>query len=342
MVHNIYIDALEYTGYDVSKQIKNKTIFVKYGSATPKRILSNIGYGWSSTEDGMSTEEFGKSFKPDIEAFEKSDICCASYVAYVVFNYLPNIARVDTSKYTQPESKINVSSWLVALEEWIENKLANRVEPDDEDFEWDSIPIGSVLIFGNGEHIALYAGEYNELHFVTHVGNERGPEIHTVEELSVSECGELSEIYVPKYATSKSKIRIISKNESSEFVKNGLFCFYSIMNSKTEIIEYVSTKDDVIEIELPIGEYCVSFVSTKKDFQIVGAKNPVIERLKSKPVTSYNVKITKTYNEVVSVTFYYDKISEKTKTDIIEEIKEQQNRNPVNFLFGFENILPPK
>lgn len=97
MLDNVYLDALEYTGYKVQAQKDDGTVFKKYsGGATA--YLSKISYGLNK----YGTETVAKSgtatgLAPDIAGFESSGLCCASYVSYVYYNYLPNIAGIDTS-----------------------------------------------------------------------------------------------------------------------------------------------------------------------------------------------------------------------------------------------------
>lgn len=44
MLENKYLDALEYTGYNVKSQKSDGTIFVKYGSQVSSSVRSDIGY----------------------------------------------------------------------------------------------------------------------------------------------------------------------------------------------------------------------------------------------------------------------------------------------------------
>ena len=102
MLDNVFLDALEYTGYKVQAQRDDGTIFKKYsGGATA--YLSKISYGLNK----YGTETVAKSgtatgLAPDIAGFESSGLCCASFVSYVYYNYLPNIAGIDTSSATRP------------------------------------------------------------------------------------------------------------------------------------------------------------------------------------------------------------------------------------------------
>ena len=86
MLDNVFLDALEYTGYKVQAQRDDGTIFKKYsGGATA--YLSKISYGLNK----YGTETVAKSgtatgLAPDIAGFESSGLCCASFVSYVYYN----------------------------------------------------------------------------------------------------------------------------------------------------------------------------------------------------------------------------------------------------------------
>ena len=101
---NIFMDSLVYTGYNIEKHRADGLMWV-YVLASQKRgkgWLSQIGYqgyamGYETTADG----------KPDIDLFvRKGGLVCATYVNYVYFNYLPNVAGIDTSFLNKPASPI--------------------------------------------------------------------------------------------------------------------------------------------------------------------------------------------------------------------------------------------
>ena len=103
MLDNVYLDALAYTGYGVQAQKNDGTIFKTYGSRATA-YGSDISYGLvkygteTVTKSGTAT-----GLAPDIAGFESSGLCCASYVSYVYYNYLPNIAGIDTSFVLYPD-----------------------------------------------------------------------------------------------------------------------------------------------------------------------------------------------------------------------------------------------
>lgn len=91
MLDNVFLDALEYTGYKAQNQKDDGTIFKKYSSGATA-YLSKISYGLNK----YGTETVAKSgtatgLAPDIAGFESNGLCCASFVSYVYYNYLPNI-----------------------------------------------------------------------------------------------------------------------------------------------------------------------------------------------------------------------------------------------------------
>ena len=189
MLNNIFLNALEYTGYDVQKQISNGTIYRNYGSSgTPKNVTSNIPYSLSAIASGLETTNSGK---PNIRHFENYGLCCGSYVSYVYYNYLPNVAKISTSSLAQPYSKCSVESWETAIRKWIDNgtgKSISFTQNGNGSLRTSSdIPIGSVVIFKSSgyryAHVAVYAGYYNGKHFITHCGGDEGPCIQAIDSL---------------------------------------------------------------------------------------------------------------------------------------------------------------
>ena len=193
---NIFWDSLIYTGYNMEKHLADGLMWEYILAATKeeKGWLSNIGYaggswGYETTPDG----------KPDIEYFEKHGLVCASYLAYVYFNYLPNVAGIDTSVLAKPTLSYSANDWYLACQKWVEDGYSRTIdfkasrsggmikyEPAEE------IPIGSIICFRNlsnseGDfcrHVCIYAGYKNGYHWVYHVGNDNGPEFCAVERMS--------------------------------------------------------------------------------------------------------------------------------------------------------------
>lgn len=189
MLNNVFLNALEYTGYDVQRQISNGTIYRNYGSSgTPNSVTSNIPYSLSAIASGLETTNSGK---PNIRHFENYGLCCGSYVSYVYYNYLPNVAKISTLNLAQPYSKCSVESWETAIRKWIDNGTGKNIgftQNSNGSLKTSSdIPIGSVVIFKSSgyryAHVAVYAGYYNGKHFITHCGGDEGPCIQAIDSL---------------------------------------------------------------------------------------------------------------------------------------------------------------
>lgn len=197
--NNVFMDALLYTGYNMSKHRADGMMWQYVPSADKAGLgyLSNITYGGGSS--GYETDSNGK---PDIAYFERNDLVCASYVSYVYFNYLPNVAGIDTSPLTQPSNSLSASSWYVAAQDWVEKGYSEYIP-----FEYDilgglgssfirftpsrEIPAGSLVFFFNPKttssvpcHISIYAGYVNGYHWLYHVGNKNGPEFCAVQRMN--------------------------------------------------------------------------------------------------------------------------------------------------------------
>ena len=193
--NNIFWDSLVYTGYNIEKHISDGLMwhYVLAANKRGKGWLSDITYAGGST--GYETTEEGL---PDISFFEKHGLVCASYVSYVYFNYLPNVAGVDTSDLTMPERSYSANDWYTAAKDWVEQGYSEMISfeasltpagfikftPEEE------IPIGSIIAFCDSRnksdycsHVVIYAGYENDYNWVYHVGNENGPEFCSVERM---------------------------------------------------------------------------------------------------------------------------------------------------------------
>ncbi len=190
---NVFLDALQYTGYNLEKHRKDGKMW-QYILSNDKKWrgwLSNITYGGGSS--GLETTADGL---PNIKAFERNGLVCASFATYVYFNYLPNIAKIDTSCLDKAEKTWNAQSFYLATQKWLQKGYTynigftakNRAEgiefhPDEE------IPIGSIIVFRDldspgkkeADHITIYVGKKNGYHWVIQTGNKNGPEFCAVE-----------------------------------------------------------------------------------------------------------------------------------------------------------------
>ncbi len=204
IVSNIFTDSLVYTGYNLAKH-NNSGLRWTYILASQKRNkgwLSKIGYGGGST--GYETTADGK---PDIAYFEKRGLVCASFVSYVYYNYLPNVAGIDTSMLTRPNDSKNAHDVYNAALNWVKKGYSELIPfeasiSSGKRIKFRSskdIPIGSIMVFcktsqknssnPRGGHVAIYAGYSKnaageENHWVIHVGNDNGPEFCSVERMN--------------------------------------------------------------------------------------------------------------------------------------------------------------
>ncbi len=209
---NVFLDALGYTGYNLARERASGRMFASgsnYVLCNQKRglgWLSNITYDDSGRATGYETTPQGL---PDIAHFESKGLVCATYAAYVYFNYLPNVAGIDTSSLDRPAQSYSAHSWYQAAKQWVAKGYSRyidftatdggsihrdlKIQPAEE------IPIGSLILlqnrkngvnqkpaFGGGycSHISIYAGYVNGYHWVTHVGNKNGPEFCAIERMN--------------------------------------------------------------------------------------------------------------------------------------------------------------
>ena len=202
--NNVFLDALEYTGYQLDVQRKSGMMWGSYDNyilcSQKKGLgwLSDITYDDYGRASGYETNKKGK---PDISYFEKTGLVCASYATYVYFNYLPNVAGVDTSMLAKPKRSVSANDWYIAGKKWVEKGYSRYIDftandggSIDNDIKFtpdEEIPIGSLIVLCDWynrsdwcSHICIYAGKKNGYHWVTHVGNENGPEFCAVERMN--------------------------------------------------------------------------------------------------------------------------------------------------------------
>ena len=191
MLENSTLDALEYTGFKL-QALKDAGLIYKsggYGSSISSSYLSGIGYDTGlSGKETVANSGTVTGRAPDITRFRNNGLCCASYVSYYFLNYLPNIKGIDTSFVNNAITATGTNSqavitWVNAGNAMVSAGKARKITNESQ------LNIGDVVIFENGStypHVAIYAGYYNNRHFVTHVGNDRGPEFSTIEGMGMA------------------------------------------------------------------------------------------------------------------------------------------------------------
>ncbi len=201
---NVFLDALEFTGYNLNAQRNSGKMWASgsnYVLSTQKRglgWLSNITYDDYGRASGYETNIHGQ---PDIAYFESKGLVCATYAAYVYFNFLPNVAGIDTSMLPRPAKSYSANDWYLAGQQWVNLGYSRYISftasdggsiyRDLEIYPEEQIPIGSLIILCDWynrsqwcSHICIYAGYVNDYHWVTHVGNENGPEFCAIERMN--------------------------------------------------------------------------------------------------------------------------------------------------------------
>lgn len=202
---NVFMDALKYTGYKTDPAMWGS--YGNYVLCSRKKglgWLSEITYDDYGSASGYETNDQGL---PDIHYFTyrsngtKRGLVCASYAAYVYFNYLPNVAGIDTSMLARPVKSYSANDWYIAAKQWVTDGYSRYIQfsADDggsinRDIKFtpeEEIPIGSIIVLCDwynrsqwGSHVSIYAGKVNGYHWVSHVGNENGPELCAIERMN--------------------------------------------------------------------------------------------------------------------------------------------------------------
>ncbi len=312
---NVFMDALVYTGYNIEKHRADGLMWV-YILASQKRAkgwLSNIGYNGGSS--GYETNAQGL---PDIKALERGGLVCASFVTYVYFNYLPNVAGIDTSPLTKPVKSYSANDWYVAAKDWIKKGYSYEIpftfsiqgsgikfNPSAE------IPIGSIIAFRNigsksdyCNHVVVYAGYKNGYHWVYHVGNDNGPEFCAVERMKFGPGAQepLMVISTPTNIRMSAKLDVIVSDENEKPLKGAKFALKTA-NGKTIDLgatddkgtltkEFLSYGDyTLVQTEVPSGYSCdvleqkIKLTTKENSYNTVKVTNK-----KDKPVSSSSKK----------------------------------------------------
>lgn len=306
---NIFLDALIYTGYNIEKHRADGKMWQYILSANKRGLgyLSKISYGGGSS--GYETS----GGKPDIKYFEKHGLVCASYVTYVYFNYLPNVAGIDTSALPKPTRSTSANDWYSALKQWVNKgyskKIAFSASKTSAGFinfkPSENIPIGSVIVFCDsrnrsdyGSHVAIYAGYKNNYNWIFHVGNKNGPEFCAVERMNFGHDPQwpIAVITPPSNIRMSAMLEITVKDDLGNPVSGSVI---SLKNSKTGAVVNLGTVNSgkLSKDGLSYGDYVLSFTvpdgytadSTVKNIKLTTAqnsRNTVDIKLSKKPVVS--------------------------------------------------------
>lgn len=291
MLDNVFLDALAYTGYDVQAQMDDGTIYKKYSSSVPASIRSNIGYGtgpYGTETVADSSTVSGKA--PDIARFEANGLCCASYVSYVYFNYLPNVAGIDTSHITRPSNPRSATAYNTVANSWVNSGQGKRISftqnADGSNFvPSEPIPIGALVVFkhiptGDIAHVAVYAGYYGGQHWVTHVGNDRGPEFCTIVGMSKGDYPEaVVQVVYPDIPEGNGLIQVQKNDTEGKGLAGAIFVATSVNDPSLQFVigptdstGFAETKERV-----PYGQYKIYEQTFPKNHRAYGQTEWTVE-----------------------------------------------------------------
>ena len=268
--NNVFMDSLVYTGYNLKKHRADGLMW-HYVLASQKRgkgWLSDITYGGGST--GYETV----NGRPDISFFEKHGLVCASYVTYVYFNYLPNVAGIDTSSLDRPAKSYSANDWYIAAQKWVKKGYSKTI-PFTASLNSgfikfkakETIPIGSIIAMSDAtkpgskacSHVSIYAGYKNGYNWVFHVGNANGPEFCAIERMHFGPDPQWPLAVI----TTPSNIRMAALLEVTVKDNNGAALSgvkISLKNTKTGELRNigVTDKNGCVKAEnLSYGDYTV-------------------------------------------------------------------------------------
>ncbi len=266
---NVFMDSLIYTGYNMKKHRADGNMWV-YILAARKRglgYLSNITYNGGST--GL---ERNSKRKPDIKAFERGGLVCASFATYVYFNYLPNVAGIDTSSLPRPKKTTLAYDWHQAVKLWVKKGYSYSIpftaKLDSNGYikftPKQTIPIGSIIIFqenatrnGRGSHVAVYAGYKNGNHWVYHVGNKNGPEMCAVERMIFGPEPQwpLMVVATPTNIRMAAMVDITLKDNDGKPIKNVAFTLKNTKTGQKIKLGKTNTKGNLQKSGLKYGRY---------------------------------------------------------------------------------------
>ena len=328
MADNVLLDALAYTGYDVQSQKNDGTLFINYGGSTPSSVLSNIGYASSGSTSATGLETNSEGL-PDIAYMEERGTQCGGYVSYVLFNYLPNVEGIDTSHLVQPQWPLSPGSYQEAANQWVADGHAEKIyeATGGTNFSYTGeIPIGSLIIMAgptddgsysvwNAGHVCLYAGYYNGKHFITHVGNSRGPEINTIEAMQGYSGGDgkgyrfVIAIYKfnSDFLQDEGFIEVNKKDPNGKNLSGAVFTATNNESGKSYVIGPTDNKGYAMSEELPYGTYTVKETVFPTDYEASGP-------------TSWTVTVSKDNNGKVTINAV-----NKLKTGYIDILKKDED-----------------
>ena len=311
---NVFMDSLIYTGYNMKKHRADGKMWV-YILAKYKR-----GYGWLSniTYAGGSTGYETKNGKPDIGFFERNGFVCASFATYVYFNYLPNVAGIDTSSLPRPADSKIADSWYKAVQKWVKKGYSRTIDftatrdPSTNYIKFspkEEIPIGSIIIFRPysssrkvGSHVVVYAGYKNGNHWVYHVGTKNGPEMCAVERMLYGPEPQwpMMVVTTPSNIRMAATLEVELKDDSGKPISGVNFSLKSRETGKTIKLGKTDKKGIITKDCLSYGEYTLIQSSVPKGYTAKKTETKIKLTTENNSKNTFKVVNTKIKTAVTS------------------------------------------
>ena len=135
---------------------------------------------------------------PNVARFRSKGLICASFTAYYLLNYLPNIEGMDVTDINRAfRTKTSVGYNLKAVKTWSVSlalaaqsaygKSAEKIGTNFSNVNRSKLTAGDIIIFKSrytgtdNSHIALYLATWNGVDYVAHCVYPYGIEITTVD-----------------------------------------------------------------------------------------------------------------------------------------------------------------
>lgn len=302
---NVFMDSLIYTGYNIKKHRRDNLMWV-YVLASQKRgkgWLSDIGYGGGSS--GYET----KNGKPNISQFERGGLVCASYVTYVYFNYLPNVAGINTSMLDKPKRSYDANEWYIAAKKWVKKGYsetigftANRTPSNFISFKANKkIPIGSVIAFCDARnksdhcsHVCIYAGYKNGYNWVYQVGNSNGPEFCAIERFHFGPDPQwpIKVFSTPKNIRFTPSLKVTIKDNKGKNVKGVKLTLKNLETKKSVKLTSTDSKGISLKEGLDYTKYQLT-VTAPKGYTLKNNKKTIKLNAKNNSVNNLKIVLQK-------------------------------------------------
>ena len=197
--------ALEYIGYDVQGLIRDGLLFSAYGeNRLAKQYRSKVLYSipMGSSPSGANTVTDGSTktgLAPNLDLFLKKGLICASFNAYYLLNYLPNIEGCKVSDLSKCFSYYTSGGYnLKAVKTWqyamrlgtgsLYGKPVELIGHSFDDVDREKLSPGDIIIFKSKKgtpnaHCAIYVAAWKGKDFVAHCTYPYGVDLTTVDEI---------------------------------------------------------------------------------------------------------------------------------------------------------------